>query len=223
MPSECSRQPIFFLTRPPTFLGEKKRQGVLTQKSVDKYTKHVRLFIQNISHAWFPIAVLEEDKYVVKSLDEAPNMHFPGVLSRTRVTEQQFLSIVRHSLRCLIAKTKIPNCMEDFLNAYSQRRSNVDQRQRSAHYQSINTAGGNAPKTAAKPAARAVPVVVPQAPPPPLPRDPPPKPPALHPMPAVVPVVDDFNYVDNASEGLEEVRSDSALEMLDEEEELRRS
>ena len=65
------------LTLPPTLLGEKKCQGVLAQKSVDKSTKHVRLFIQNISHALFPIAVLEEDKYVVKRLDEAPRMHFP--------------------------------------------------------------------------------------------------------------------------------------------------
>ena len=66
-----------FLTLPPTLLGEKKCQAVLTQKSVEKYTKHMRLFIQNISHAWFPIAVLEEDKYVVKRLDQAPCMHFP--------------------------------------------------------------------------------------------------------------------------------------------------
>ena len=41
---------IFFFL-PPTLPREKKCQGVLTQKSVDKYTKHVRLFIQNISHA----------------------------------------------------------------------------------------------------------------------------------------------------------------------------
>ena len=179
-----------FLTLPPTLLGEKKCQGVLTQKSVDKYTKHVRLFIQHISHVWFPIAVLEEDKYVVKRLDEAFNMQFTGVLSRTRVTEQQFLSLVRHRLqcpiaktkipirhrlRCLIAKTKIPNGVEDFLNAYSQKRSNVDSRQRSAQYQSIHTAGGNAPKPAAKPPARGVPVVVPPAPPPPPPRPPPPQ------------------------------------------------
>ena len=54
-----------FLNLPPTLPGEEKGQGVLTQKSVDKYTKHVRLFIQNVSHAWFPIAVLEEDKYFV--------------------------------------------------------------------------------------------------------------------------------------------------------------
>ena len=162
-----------FLALPPhTLPGEKKCQGVLTQKSVDKYTKHVRLFIQNVSHPWFPIAVLEEDKYVVKRLDEAPRMQFPGVLSRTRVTERQFLSLVRHSLRCLIAKTKIPNGVEDFLNAYSQKRSNVDQRQRSAHYHSINTAPKLAAKPAAKPPARGVPVVVPK--PPPLP-DPPPK------------------------------------------------
>ena len=65
-----------FLTPPPTLPGEKKCQGVLTHKSVDKYTKHVRLFIQNISHPWFPIAVLEEDKYVVKRLDEAPACNF---------------------------------------------------------------------------------------------------------------------------------------------------
>ena len=223
MPSQCSTQPIFFLTLPPTLPGEKKCQGVLTQKSVDKYTKQVRLFIQNISHAWFPIAVLEEDKYVVKRLDEAPRMQFPGVLSRTRVTEQQFLSLVRHSLRCLIAKTKIPNGVEDFLDAYSQKRSNVDQRQRSAHHQSINTAGGNAPKPATKPPTRGVPVVVPPAPPPPSPETPPPKDPALHPMPAAVPVVDDFNYVYSASEGPDEVRSNSSPEMLDEEEELGRS
>ena len=154
-----------FLTLPPTLPGEKKCQGVLTQKSVDKYTKHVRLFIQNISHAWFPIVVPEEDKYVVKRLDEAPRI----VLSRTRVTEPQFLSLVRHSLRCLIAKTEIPNGVEDFLNAYSQKCSNVDQRQQSAQCQSINTAGGNAPKPAAKPPARGVPVLVPPAPPPPSP------------------------------------------------------
>ena len=62
----------------------------------------------------------------------------------------------------------------------------------------------------------------PTPPPPPVP-NPPPKPPALHPMPATVPVVDDFNYVDSASEGPEEVRSDSSLQVLDEEHPLGRS
>ena len=162
-----------FLTLPPTLPGEKKCQGVLTQKSVDKYAKHVRLFIQNISHSWFPFAVLEEDKYVVKRFDEAPRMHFPGVLSRTRITEQQFLSVVRHSLRCPIAKTKIPNGVEDFLNAYSQKRSNVDRRQRSAHYHSINTAPKLVAKPAAKPPARCAGGRSP-SPPPPSSQTPPP-------------------------------------------------
>ena len=178
---------------------------------MDKYTKHVRLFI----------AVLEEHKYVVKRLDEALRMHVPGVLSRTRVTKQQFLSLVPHSLRCLIAKTKIPNAVEDFLNAYRKKRCNFDERQQSAHYQSINTTGGNAPKPVAKPPACGVPVVVPPAPAPP-PR-PPPQTPCPTPMPTVVPVVDDFNYVDGASEGPQAVLSDSSLEMLDEEEKLGRS
>ena len=79
-----------FLILPPTLPGEKKCHSVVTQKSVDKYTKHVRLFIQNISHALFPIAFLEEDNYVVKRLDEAPHMHFPGVLSRTRLQSSNF-------------------------------------------------------------------------------------------------------------------------------------
>ena len=39
-------------------------------------------------------------------------------------------------------------------------------------------------------------------------------------MYAALPVVDDFNDVDSATEGPEEVRSDSSLEVLDEEEEL---
>ena len=102
--------------------------------------------------------------------------------------------------------------------------SNVHQRQRSAHYQSINTAPTPSPKPAAKAPASGVPVVVPPTPPPP-PRSqtPPKKPPALHPMPAAILVVDDFNYVHSASEGPKEVRSDSSLEVLDEEEEFGRS
>ena len=171
-----------FLTLPPTLIGEKKCQGVLTQKSVDKYTKHVCLFIWNISHPWFPIAVLVEDKYVVKRLDEAPRMQFPGVLSRTTVTEQQFLRLVRRSLQCLIAKTKIPNGVEDFLNAYSQKHSNVDQRQRSAHYRSINRAPKPAAKPTAKPPARCAGGRPPSPPPPsfhPPSQNPPPSTPCL--------------------------------------------
>ena len=112
-----------FLTLPPTLPAEKKCEGVPTQKSMDKYKKHVRLLIQNISHGRFPIAGLEEDMYVVKRLDEAPRIQFLGLLSHTRVAQRQFLSLVRHSLRCLIAKTKVPNGPEDFLNAYSVKRS----------------------------------------------------------------------------------------------------
>ena len=94
-----------FFNSTPTLPGEKKCQGVLMQKCVDKYTKHVRLFIKNISHAWFPIVVLEEDKYVVKRLDEAPHMQFPGVLSRTSVTDRFFYQNV-HALSARFRKTR---------------------------------------------------------------------------------------------------------------------
>ena len=47
-PSVQPTTDIFLTPPPPTPPGGKKCQGVLTQKSVHKYTKHVRLFIQNI-------------------------------------------------------------------------------------------------------------------------------------------------------------------------------
>ena len=213
MPSKCSRQQL----SPPHF-QERKNARVSRRRSLWTSTQSTCACSFRTYHMpRFPLLFWKRINMWSNVLMKPPRMHFLGVLSRTRVTEVQFLSLVRHSLRCLIAKTKIPNGIEDFLNAYSQKCSNVDQRQRSAQYQSINTAVGDAPKPAAKPVARGVPVVVPPAPPPP------PNPPALHPMPAAVPVVDDFNYVDSSNEGPEEVRSDSSLEMLDEEEELGRS
>ena len=102
-------------------------------------------------------------------LMKPPACTFPECCRVQGVQKQQFVSLLGNSLRCLIAKTKIPNVVEDFLHAPRRQHSNVDQRQRSGQYQSINTAGGNAPKPAAKPLARGVQVVVP----PPLPETPP--------------------------------------------------
>ena len=83
-----------FLTLPATLLGQKNCACVWTQNSVDKCTKNFRLFIQNVPHAWFPVPYFPEDKYVVKCLDEAPGMRFLGVLSHTKVQEQDFYRLV---------------------------------------------------------------------------------------------------------------------------------
>ena len=98
-------------------------------------------------------------------------MRFPEVLSHTKIKDQDFAKLLRHSLRCLIARTQIPNGVEDFLNTYAQKRSDVDQRQCHVGYPNINTVGANAPKAPPKQArcARRAPA------PPPPPRSTPPQ------------------------------------------------
>ena len=68
-------------------------------------------------------------------------MRFPRVLSCTKVKEQDFAKLLRHSLRCLIASARMPNGVEDFLNTYAQKCSDVDQRQHNVQYQNINIVG----------------------------------------------------------------------------------
>ena len=88
---QCNTSLTFFLTLPPTLPGQKIFATVLTQNFVHKYTKDFPLFIQNVSHGCFPIPVFQEDKCVVKRLDEARAMRFPRVLTHTKVQEPYFL------------------------------------------------------------------------------------------------------------------------------------
>ena len=111
---------------------------------------------------------------MVKRLDEAPAMRFPAVLSRTKVQEQDSAKLVRHSLRCLIARTQIPKGVEDFLNTYAQKPCGVDQRQHIVQYENINIARAYAQKLdPSKPAVRSVHQ---GSTPPPLAPPPPPQP-----------------------------------------------
>ena len=112
-----------FRTLPPTLPGQKNYASVLT---VQKYTRNVRLFIQNVSHACFSVPVFQEDKYLGERLEEAVAMRLSGVLSRAQVKEQDFAKLLTHNLRCLIARTQIPNGVEDFLYTYAQKRYDVD-------------------------------------------------------------------------------------------------
>ena len=94
-----------FLTLPPTRQGQKICAGVLTQKSVEKCSKNVRRFIQNLSPGSLPVPVVQHHAYMVRRPDEAPAMPFPGVLSHTKVKNEDFVKLLKHSLRCLFART----------------------------------------------------------------------------------------------------------------------
>ena len=87
---------------------------------------------------------------MVKILDEAPAMHFLGVLSHTKVSRARFYKLVWPCLGCLIARARTPNGVEDFLNTYIQKLLYAEQRQHSARYQKSNTSSVNATKPSAK-------------------------------------------------------------------------
>ena len=106
-------------------------------------------------------------------------MRFPGIWSRTKVKEQDIAKLLRHSLKCLIARAQIPNGVEDFLNTYAQTLSDVDQRQRNVQYENIHIAGANAPNIPPKQARRAQPTPAPPPPPPTPPCSSPPPPKCL--------------------------------------------
>ena len=190
-----------FLTLLATVPGQKNGAGVLTQKFVDKYTKNVRLCIRNVSHAWFSVPIFQEDKYAVKRLDEAPAMRFRGGLSHTKLQEQGFYRLVRHSLRCRIAQTHVPNGVEDFLNTYVQecplRITGSTVRNTKILTHQVSMPQNPQPS---QPTVRNL-----------HPGVPPPNPPQVL---AAAPMVDDVNDLESASEGPEEVHNDSSLKML---------
>ena len=82
MRSRCNKCVTFFNAATHSQCqGRKIVLVFLTQKSIDKYTKNVRMCIRNVSHARFRVPIFQEVNYVVKRLDEAPAMCFLGVLS----------------------------------------------------------------------------------------------------------------------------------------------
>ena len=89
MRNRCNKHLTFFNAATHTARAEKLCR-CFTLKSVDKYTKNVRLLVQNVSHAYLPVCVFQEDKYMVKRLDEAPAKRFLGVLSRTKPSRARF-------------------------------------------------------------------------------------------------------------------------------------
>ena len=63
---------------------------------------------------------------MVKHLEQTRGMRFPRFLSHTKVKEQDIAKLLRHSLRCLIARTRIPSGVEDFRNTYAQKSRDVE-------------------------------------------------------------------------------------------------
>ena len=176
-----------FLTLPPVQPGEKFLRGVLTERSVAMFSANLKQFILTAHTQSLPICVPVPDyKVEVRRLDAVEDLTFSGTMSRTRITTDRLKVVLLHAMQNLVARTRVPEGVEDFLQTNAPARTAAEQGVLRTAHASIRAAnrappaaaaaapGGIAlpPKPPPKPRARGPPV------PPPAPPRPVPPPPA---------------------------------------------
>ena len=173
-----------FLTLPPVQPGEKVLRGVLTERSVAMFSANLKQFILTAHTQSLPICVPVPDYNVeVRRLDAVEDLTFPGTMSRTRITTDRLKVVLLHAMQNLVARTRVPEGVEDFLQTNAPARTAAQQGVLRTAHASIRAAnrappaaptaapGGIAlpPKPPPKPRARGPPV--PRPVPPPAPDD----------------------------------------------------
>ena len=120
----------------------------------------------------------------MRRLDAVEDLTFPGTMSRTRITTDRLKVVLLHAMQNLVARTRVPEGVEDFLQTNAPARTAAEQGVLRTAHASICAAnraplaapaaapGGIAlpPKPPPKPRARGPPVPA-QYPPPPAPDD----------------------------------------------------
>ena len=162
-------------------------RGVLTERSVAMLFANLKQFILTAHTQSLPICVPVPDyKVEVRRLDAVEDLTFPGTMSRTRITTDRLKVVLLHAMQNLVARPKVPEGVEDFLQTNAPARTAARQGVLRTAHASIRAAnrvppaapaaapGGIAlpPKPPPKPRARAPPVA-PAAPPRPVPPPPP--------------------------------------------------
>ena len=162
-------------------------RGVLTERSVAMFSANLKQFILTAHTQSLPICVPVPDyKVEVRRLDAVEDLTFPGTMSRTRITTDRLKVVLLHAMQNLVARTRVPEGVEDFLQTNAPARTAAEQGVLPTAHASIRAAnrappaaaaaalGGIAlpPKPPPKPRARGPPV-----PPPGPPRPVPPPPP----------------------------------------------
>ena len=170
-----------FLTLPPVQPGEKVLRGVLTERSVAMFSANLKQFILTAHTQSLPICVPVPDyKVEVRRLDAVEDLTFPGTMSRTRITTDRLKVVLLHAMQNLVARTRVPEGVEDFLQTNAPARTAAEQGVLRTAHASIRAANRASPAAAAaapggialppkpppKPRAR-VPPVPPPGPPPP--------------------------------------------------------
>ena len=152
------------------------------------FSANFKQFILTAHTQSLPICVPVPDyKVEVRRLDAVEDLTFPGTMSRTRITTDRLKVVLLHAMQNLVARTRVPEGVEDFLQTNAPARTAAEKGVLRTAHASIRAAnrappaaaaaapGGIAlpPKPPAKPRARGPPV------PPPDPPRPVPPPPAL--------------------------------------------
>ena len=176
-----------YLTLPPVQPGEKVLRGVLTERSVAMFSANLKQFILTAHTQSLPICVPVPDyKVEVRRLDADEDQTFPGTMSRTRITTDRLKVVLLHAMQNLVARTRVLEGVEDFLQTNAPARTDAQQGVLRTAHASIRAANRASPAAPAAPrwnclAPKATPEAPSQSPRSAPPRPPPP---AQYPPPA---------------------------------------
>ena len=153
------------------------------------FSANLKQFILTAHTQSLPICVPVPDyKVDVRRQDAVEDPTFPGTMSRTRITTDRLKVVLLHAMQNLVARTRVPEGVEDFLQTNAPARTAAEQGVLCTAHASIRAVnhappaaaaaapGGIAlpPKPPLKPRARGPPVPPPA--PPPAQYPPPPRP-----------------------------------------------
>ena len=187
------------------------------------FSANLKQFILTAHTQSLPICVPVPDyKVEVRRLDAVEDLTFPGTMSRTRITTDRLKVVLLHAMQNLVARTRVPESVEDFLQTNAPARTAAEQGVLRTAHASIRAANRAPPAAAAAaPGGIALP---PKPPPKPRARGPlVPPPPAPPPRPGPPPALDDSIAVDSCDSDQDidcDADSVASFEALDEAEHI---
>ena len=151
------------------------------------FSANLKQFILTAHTQNLPICVPVPDyKVEVRRLDAVEDLTFPGTMSRTRITTDRWKVVLLHAMQNLVARTRVPEGVEDFLQTNAPARTAAEQGVLRTAHASIRAANRALPAaTAAAPGGIALPPKPPPSTEPEAPQYPPrtPPPPITPPRP----------------------------------------
>ena len=146
------------------------------------FSANLKQFILTAHTQSLPICVPVPDyKVEVRRLDAVQDLTFPGTMSRTRITTDRLKVVLLHAMQNLVARTRVPEDVEDFLQTNAPARTAAQQGVLRTAHASIRAANRASPAApAAAPGGITLPPKPPRRPratgPPVPPQSPPPRP-----------------------------------------------